>query len=346
MNKLAIIGNLDKKNNSTIGAAVKARSLYEYLSSRYGSNNVKAVDIFGWKSRKVQVFCGIISAFMHCQNVVLVISDTSATLMKVLSSLKRLFKRKVWYVAVGGDIGDNLAQNPERIDGLRYVDAFFLETQDAVDAMKNDGFGNVYILKNFKNIKPVAELKLVPHPPYRFLTFSRVNELKGISDAINAIEKVNHRQGENICTLDIYGEAEDDYKDQLYKLLKKSPNCKYRGVADPGESVEILSRYYCLLFPTHYTTEGIPGTIIDAFAAGLPIICSDWPRRKYLIKNGYNGIAYPFNEYDGLVKAIKVLITNEEIYEKLRQGSIEAFEDYRPDIATKTLIDLIEESSK
>ena len=82
-----------------------------------------------------------------------------------------------------------------------------------------------------------------------------------------------------IATLDIYGPVEDDYKEELFSLIESSQNnCKYCGIIDSSKSVEALKSYFALLFPTHWKHEGIPGTIIDAFSAGIPVIARKWQR--------------------------------------------------------------------
>ena len=56
-----------------------------------------------------------------------------------------------------------------------------------------------------------------------------------------------------------------------------SNNCaRYCGIKDPKDSVKTLKNYFALVFPTRFYTEGIPGTIIDAYYAGVPVIASKW----------------------------------------------------------------------
>lgn len=57
-----------------------------------------------------------------------------------------------------------------------------------------------------------------------------------------------------------------------------------------NQSTEVLKNYDALLFPTYYEGEGFAGTIIDAFAAGLPVIASDWKYNSEIIKQGITGV--------------------------------------------------------
>ena len=59
-----------------------------------------------------------------------------------------------------------------------------------------------------------------------------------------------------------------------------------------------------LLFPTRFPDEGIPGTIIDAFAAGIPIISSKWLYFDEIFEDHKTALGYDFLNVDSLVDAI------------------------------------------
>ncbi|MFR3494185.1 MAG: glycosyltransferase [Blautia sp.] len=66
-------------------------------------------------------------------------------------------------------------------------------------------------------------------------------------------------------------------KNGLNSCKASSPQyIRYKGMVPFNQSTEVLKNYDALLFPTYYEGEGFAGTIIDAFAAGLPVIASDW----------------------------------------------------------------------
>lgn len=341
MKKVAVIGHLDWAENHMIGAVVKARNILAQLEKQFGSNQVGNVDIYMWRNRKEAVLKGILYAFAHYRNIVLVCSDTSVALMTMFKMLKKVFHNKVLYCVVGGNMAELLEDNPKQIGTLSSIDCFFVETQDCVEGMKKIGIDKVQLCRNFKSITPVSanDLKLEATTPIRFCTFSRVVAEKGITDAINAITEINIDAGDMKCILDIYGSVEPAYKTEFEELLKDNPYVTYKGVADSEESVYILKDYYCLLFPTKFHTEGIPGTIIDAYAAGIPVICSNWIRCSQIVTDGVDGIVYPFDDYNALVKAIKDSMNNPRMVLKLKHGCLESFELYRAEKAIKPLVD-------
>jgi len=58
----------------------------------------------------------------------------------------------------------------------------------------------------------INELQDTHALPYKLCTFSRVLKEKGIEDAINAVIKVNTDCGREVCTLDIYGQIDENTK--------------------------------------------------------------------------------------------------------------------------------------
>ena len=44
-----------------------------------------------------------------------------------------------------------------------------------------------------------------------------------------------------------------------------------------------------------FFTEGIPGTIIDAYSAGVPVISARWESFSDVVEEGRTGIGYEFD---------------------------------------------------
>lgn len=70
--------------------------------------------------------------------------------------------------------------------------------------------------------------------------------------------------------------------------------------------METLKNYFALVFPTLFYTEGIPGTIIDAYAAGLPVISSKWESYDDVIEDNITGVGYEFGSDDALVEILEM----------------------------------------
>lgn len=134
--------------------------------------------------------------------------------------------------------------------------------------------------------------------PVRFCTFSRVTAEKGVADAAHAVERVC---SEGLpCTLDVYGPIDERYREVFEQVLATCPYVFYRGCAAPERASHIIAGYDALLFPTSWKAEGVPGTVIDALAAGVPIIAARWPYHDEMLVDGVTGLGYPFG-HNGLL---------------------------------------------
>ena len=170
--------------------------------------------------------------------------------------------------------------------------------------------------------------------------FSRVMEEKGIEDAVKAIQSVNHRLGRNACALDIYGQVDPNQTEWFAKLESSfSKEICYRGIVPYDKSVEVLKEYFALLFPTKFYTEGNPGTIIDAYAAGLPVIASQWESFADMVDHQLTGIGYPFLQTECLEDIIMEVVRTPSIIMNMKTNCLAKAKNYLPENVIDILLE-------
>ena len=114
---------------------------------------------------------------------------------------------------------------------------------------------------------------------------------------------------------------------------------RYCGCVDANASVEVLKDYFALLFPTHFYTEGIPGTVIDAYAAGIPVISAKWESYSDVIDEGVTGIGYSFDDVDAFEEILLRVAKDKDILLSLKENCIKKAEDYLPSAAVKDMVE-------
>ncbi len=77
-------------------------------------------------------------------------------------------------------------------------------------------------------------------------------------------------------------------------------------VGPRDDIVEILSSSDLFVLPTYYR-EGIPRVLLEAAACGLPIITTNWPGCREVVRDGVNGLLVPPRDPEALAKAILLL---------------------------------------
>ncbi len=81
---------------------------------------------------------------------------------------------------------------------------------------------------------------------------------------------------------------------------------------------------FCL--PTYYR-EGLPRVLVEASAAGLPIVTTDVPGCREVVTSGRNGLLVPPRNVAALADALQCLIENQEVRREMRIVSRQIFEE-------------------
>ena len=95
------------------------------------------------------------------------------------------------------------------------------------------------------------------------------------------------------------------------------------------------------MFPTTWKGEGFPGVIIDAYAAGLPVIATDWNLNKEIICEGENGFIIPPNDVQALAKKMIWVMNNRDLCKEIGMNNQIVSKHYHIDNVWYKLIDLI-----
>lgn len=327
MSKIGIIGVYGEGEDFSGGQPVKTKLIIDGLTELYNKNNIVTLNTFNWKKNKISLLKNLILMFIKCDYILLLPAKNGIRVFSIiLSILNLIFKRKIMYIVIGGWLPDLIREN--RI--LSYLISNFFGVYVETTSMKKDleylGFTNVEIMNNFKVLSK-ADLKdqlYNTNVPYKICTFSRVVKEKGIEDAINSVKIINEKYGSEVFSLDIYGKIDESYEKEFTKILNNSPSyINYCGTKKPTESVDIIKKYFILLFPTHYRTEGIPGTIIDSYYAGVPVLSSKWNSFSDVIEEGKTGMGYDFKNLQDLTLKLENIIENPEKVLNMKKNCLE-----------------------
>ena len=212
------------------------------------------------------------------QDIIVLLSRNGMRIyFPLLSFYARKFQTRIYHDVIGGNLDTYVKQYTRYREYLNLFKVNWVETEGLKRKLEKEGIRNCEVIPNFKRLK-LANLELNEYKePYQFCIFSRVMKEKGIETAINAIQSVNAETERTVCTLDIYGRIDDGYKNQFEKVMGQTTMAiDYKGMVPYDQSVEAIKKYYALLFPTYWDGEGFPGTIVDAFSAGIPVVGTDW----------------------------------------------------------------------
>lgn len=345
MHKFSIIGHFAFGYEFLDGQTIKTKTITKELENQLGAQQVLKIDTHGGKKTLFKAPFQVFKALKKSSNVIIFPAHNGLRVYAPLLVFFKTFfkKRKIHYVVIGGWLAKFLENKKLLVKNLKKFDGIYVETSTMKTALEVKGFTNVFVIPNCKELTVLKEEELVyaNSEPYKLCTFSRVCKQKGIEDAINAVIFANEHFGRTVYSLDIYGQVDKNEIEWFNNLQKNFPSyIKYGGLVPFDRSVEVLKNYFALLFPTRFYTEGIPGTILDAYAAGLPIISVKWLNFSDILDDCVC-IGYDFESQTQL----KEILISENLNERLnalKVNCLNSAKKYLPNQIIKEFISRIE----
>ena len=78
----------------------------------------------------------------------------------------------------------------------------------------------------------------------------------------------------------------------------------------------VLAESHIVCLPSNYG-EGVPKVLIEAAACGRPIVTTDTPGCREIVKDGVNGILVPIRDVAALVRAIRTLLDSPDLRSRM-----------------------------
>lgn len=333
--RIGFIGRIDPDETMVDGQTVKTRTLYRYLVRRFGASSVRAVDTRDYRRETGRVVRELIRCLHECDDVVVLLSSGGRrALFPILRLASAVLGVRVYHDLIGGSLADDVeADASGRL--VRHLNSFevnWVETRALADRLRALGVRNASHLPNFKDVDDVdVDPRVPPGPPYRLCALSRVTPEKGIDNAVRAVAAING-DGPPVVTLDVFGPIEPSYEERFRRLVDSVPHVRYAGRVPPERAAAAVSGHFALIFPTEWIGEGVPGTIIDAMHAGLPVVASRWPYYCEMLQDGVTGLSYDFDRPELLEATIRELIAlPEEELAAMRRATLERARAYAPE---------------
>lgn len=340
--KICFIGHFGQRNNAFDGQTIRTLLFYDELN-KSGEFKISIIDTTTASKHKIRF---VFSLFFKClvnKRVIIMLSDVGRNQLFKFFKYFRCFKRNIIYNnVIGGNFHETIPS--QYIKVVKSFNINWVQTKKLMDEMQKIGVTNCGILPNFRS-NDIADDDVsfdCSNGIFDFCMFSRLSEDKGITSAISSIAELNSKASKEYIHLHLFGKIENRYKELFFKLLKENNSfVHYYGPIDSSKASSTLSKFYCLLFPTYWKGEGFPGTILDAFFAGIPVIASDWNCNSELIENGYNGFVYPNESMSNLTEAIMFSIENKNLFLKMRKNCRETAKLFKSEKHMPKVIDYI-----
>jgi len=320
MMKILYLGNkLERHGNSPTNI--------DTLSPLLESEGYHVKSVSSYKNKPLRLLHMLGSVILE-RNADLVLIDTYSTSnfwYAVLSAkLCRLFKTPYIFILHGGNLEERFNNSSEKILNIfRNAKANVVPSNFLKEKLGKFQFRNMVFIPNSIDLS--------------FYNFKERRCLKPRILWVRAFDKVYNPQ----IVLKIFDELLKFYpnaeacmvgpeKDGSLKRMeqiskKKNLNIVFKGKLTKPEWTK-LSKSYDIFINTALI-DNTPVSVIEAMALGLPVVSTNVGGIPYLIKNEENGLLVKPEDSQEMLKAIKKLLQNPELTERLsNKGRLKAEE--------------------
>lgn len=168
--------------------------------------------------------------------------------------------------------------------------------------------------------------------PLTFVYLGQVSEHKGVSWLFEAFSYFESSQAKLICV------GKVNLPDSITSKLPS--NVELRGMVQHDDVSRLLLSSDVMLFPS--LGDGFPLSIMEGFASGLPVVCTENTGAADCIVEGENGFVVPIQDSDALRDRIGWFISNREQIPRMAKAAREHVLTYTWDNYYENVADAIE----
>lgn len=269
--KYLFIASYATPKNHFDGEVNKSLAVLECLRS---VGKVKAVNL---QNKKLQLFAMMrfvfLVLFFRFDRVFICKAPTGGS--RILHILRKLHipSDKIVFYSYGLGLRGGYQARVEK-SAILYAGCLLVESPEVRQDLLNFGCSRVLVFPCIKKVYPMTVPPFAEKKVLDLLFFSRVVKEKGVFDAINSVIRLNSNGLR--FTLTIAGKGDQpETEAQVKELATKYPFIHFLGSEfsiSGYDSYVRFSKFDLQVFLTSYFHECAPGSVVDSFIAGVPVL--------------------------------------------------------------------------
>ena len=257
------------------------------------------------------------------------------SLMPICLGLAKIANKRCYVRVFGGSLERFYLELPPVTQKyfnwvLGNADGILVQTQILRDFFERFYGDKVHYIPGYRKVQRRPEPCSVEYSDkeaLRIVYVGHIREEKGVFDIIESLAQLSN-EGQPVVNCDLYGPVYADIFQRFEKEIEDAPNVSYKGVLEPHDVVTTLEQYDVFVFPSFYQGEGHPGVLIEAMAAGLPIITTRFGSIPELVEHRKNGLLVAPGSPLELAEAIKELSRDKSLLVSLAERSSRASNNF------------------
>jgi len=199
----------------------------------------------------------------------------------------------------------------------------------------------ISVIYNSVNFFSEQNQKIKPTAPT--LVFAgRLMPWKGVTALLSVVAELKNNFPDII--FEVLGDGPQElYLKEVAKNLSLGKNVNFHGRVSEPESHKIFSRSTIFVLNTNY--EGLPHSVLNAMACGLPVITTPVGGNPEVVQDGENGLLAPYNDKKAWANAITRLLNDESLQTKFIANGQKTLESFKWDKLVDETVRVINEIS-
>ena len=328
-NTICVLGAFGYDTNQLDGQTVKTRNVYKLLQFNY-DGKLYGVDTMHIRRSPLAAF-KLFWYLARCKTLILTPCLNNLTYIFPLTYyLSKILRYDIIHICIGGwqmeyfKGNERFNAHPMQLRQSKKIKAFLPEMIKVDNDLKGElGFTNTEMFPNFRFMKPDTPRIETSSDTLRLVFLARVDKKKGYDTIFKFMEQAE-KEKYNI-TVDFYGPINEADKEEFMTLVEKhKERVSYKGVLQQDEVTEHLVNYDVMLLPTTIYTEGLPGTILDAYIAGIPVVVTGWKYSHEFVEDKKTGFIVKFGDCQKeLEERIMVLYQDRKLLAEMKKNAFE-----------------------
>lgn len=341
MKRILVLGYFGYETNQLDGQTVKTREVYQLIKDKSGAE-VDFYDTEAFKKNKLTIANLLWKILNTHQLIYLPSYNNLKKLFPVIFPILKIKKIELTFVAIGGSLALFLEKNSSALKKIKYSNVVLVEGYSLKNELvKKYQLRQTKYFPNFRSESPnlCHNEERNRSEIFKIVFMGRIMEAKGVYKILTFAKYIKENNLDSKFLIDFYGPLMDGESTHFFPLVKEFTFVNYKGILQPESITHTLQNYDVMVLPTHYEGEGFPGTILDAYMAGIPVIVSNWKFIPEHVDHNFSGFIYhtekEFFEY------ILRLSNDVNLLNDLKQNALSKSKEYSKETAWKILKEYI-----
>jgi len=329
-NKVLVLGYFGYATNQLDGQTVKTRSVFSLL--KFKEEEIGTVSFFDtqqFQYSKLSFFKMLLFIIKCNKLIYLPAHNNLKYIFPLLFFISRFKKMEVFYIVIGGWIEGFLQSKKMHVSMLSKIDGIFTESNQMANSLIDRyHFTNVSTFPNFRIHSFVPSFN-ISEATFKVAYMARIFREKGIDTVFRLAGYLQKTYGKehSIC-IDFYGQIQSDEEAYFREEVEKHYFVSYKGVLEPEQIYKVLDQYDVVVLPTRFFTEGFPGTIMDAYISGVPVVVTRWKYATEFVNHGHSGYLFDLDREEEFFSYVDLLYHDRTQLLKMKRGAYEKSKEY------------------